>query len=167
MDNPIRIESPASTALQVIEAHRLFHFVTVIVHGKAMPCRSNMPSYVILCLLCQANYMSYFDVILSLLSHGAHCGLLCLLCHNKPTVCHTMPTRVPCYAYNVILKLQHLLWHTKRTNTVLCLFFHNKPPVCHNLPTKVQYCPYYNILSCSAYSGILCNNKPTMPSVPQ
>ena len=38
MGNPIRrIESPASTALQVIEAHRLFHLVTVIVHGKAMP----------------------------------------------------------------------------------------------------------------------------------
>ena len=33
MGNPFRrIESPASTALQVIEAHRLFHLVTVIVH---------------------------------------------------------------------------------------------------------------------------------------
>ena len=42
MGNPFRrIESPASTALQVIEAHRLFHLVTVIVHGKAMHCRSN------------------------------------------------------------------------------------------------------------------------------
>ena len=42
MGNPIRkIESPASTALQVIEAHRLFHLVTMIVHGKAMHCRSN------------------------------------------------------------------------------------------------------------------------------
>ena len=37
MGNPIRrIESPANTALQVIEAHRLFHLVTVIVYGKAM-----------------------------------------------------------------------------------------------------------------------------------
>ena len=53
MGNPIRrTESPARTALQVIEAHKLFHLVTVIVHGQAMPCRSNMPSYVMLCLLC-------------------------------------------------------------------------------------------------------------------
>ena len=37
MGNPFRrIESPASTAVQVIEAHRLFHLVTVIVHGKVM-----------------------------------------------------------------------------------------------------------------------------------
>ena len=35
MGNPIRIESPASTALPVIEAHRHFHLVTVIVHAKA------------------------------------------------------------------------------------------------------------------------------------
>ena len=42
MGNPFRrIESPASTALQIIDAHRLFHLVTVIVHGKAMHCRSN------------------------------------------------------------------------------------------------------------------------------
>ena len=27
-------ESPASTARQIIEAHRLFHFFKVIVHGK-------------------------------------------------------------------------------------------------------------------------------------
>ena len=45
--------------------------------------------------------ISQIYVILCLLSYGAHFGLLCLLCHNKPTVCHTMPTRVPCYAYNV------------------------------------------------------------------
>ena len=50
--NPIgSIESPASTALQVIEAHRLFYVVTVIVQGKAMPCTSNMSNFVILCLL--------------------------------------------------------------------------------------------------------------------
>ena len=72
---------------------------------------------------------------LCLLSYGAHCGLLCLLCHNKPTVCHTISTRVPCYANNVILKLQHLLWHTMLTDTMP--IFHYKPPVCHNLPTKV------------------------------
>ena len=48
MDNPIRrIESLASTALQVIEGHRFFHLVTVIVHGKAMPCTPNLLNYVI------------------------------------------------------------------------------------------------------------------------
>ena len=133
MGNPIRrIESPASTALQVIEAHRLFHLVTVMVRGKAMPCRSKCRAmlYYAYCAI-----ISQLYVILCLLSYGAHCGLLCLLCHNKPTVCHTMPTRVPCYAYNVIQKLQHLLWHTMLTNTMP--IFHNKPPVCHNLPTKV------------------------------
>ena len=133
MGKPIRrIESPASTALQVIEAHRLFHLVTVIVHEKAMPCRSNCRAmlYYAYCAI-----ISQLYVILCLLSYGAHCGLLCLLCHNKPTECHTMPTRVPYYAYNVILKQQHLLWHTLLTNTMP--IFHNKPPVCHNLRTKV------------------------------
>ena len=80
--------------------------------------------------------MSYFDVILCLLSYGAHCGLLCLLCRNRPTVCHTTPTRVPSYAYNVILKLQYLLWHTMLTHSMP--IFHYKSPVCHNLPTKIE-----------------------------
>ena len=133
MGNPFRrIESPASTALQVIEAHRLFHLVTVIVHGKAMHCRSNCRAML---FYAYCAIISQLYVILCLLSYGAHFGLLCLLCHNKPTVCHAMPTRVPCYAYNVILKLQHLLWHTMLTNTMP--IFHNKPHVCHNLPTKV------------------------------
>ena len=53
MGNPIkRIESPASTALQVIEARKLFHLVTVIVYGNTTPCTTNMPKFVILCLLC-------------------------------------------------------------------------------------------------------------------
>ena len=53
MGNPIkRIESLASTALQVIEARKLFHFVTVIVYGNTTPCTSIMPKFVILCLLC-------------------------------------------------------------------------------------------------------------------
>ena len=110
MGNPFRrIESPASTALQVIVAHRLFHLVTVIIHGKAMHCRSNCRAML---FYAYCAIISQLYVLLCLLSYGAHFGLLCLLCHNKPTVCHTMPTRVPCYAYNVILKLQHLLWHT-------------------------------------------------------
>ena len=133
MGNPIRrIKFPANTALQVIEAHRLFHLVTVIVHEKAMPCRSNCRAML---FYAYRAIISQLYVILCLLSYGAHFGLLCLLCHNKPTVCHTMRTRVPCYAYNVILKLQHLLWHTMLTNTMP--IFHNKPPVCHNLPTQV------------------------------
>ena len=123
-----------------------------------MHCRSNCQAML---FYAYCAIISQLYVILCLLSYGAHFGLLCLLCHNKPTVCHTMPTRVPCYAYNVILKLQHLLWHTMLTNTMP--IFHNKPPVCQNLPTKVQCYPYYNILRCSAYCGILCNNKPTMP----
>ena len=96
----------------------------------------------ILSLICRAMLcyaycaiISQLYVILCLLSYGAHWGLLCLLIHDKPTVCHTMPTRVPCYAYKVILKLQHLLWHTMLTNVMP--IFHSKPPVCHNLPTKV------------------------------
>ena len=136
MGNPFRrIESPASTALQVIEPHRLFHLVTVIVHGnhgKAMHCRSNCRAML---FYAYCAIISQLYVILCLLSYGAHFGLLCLLCHTKPTVCHTMPTRVPCCAYYVVLKLQHLLWHTMLTNTIPS--FHNKPPVCHNLPTKV------------------------------
>ena len=110
----------------------LFHLVTVIVHGKAMHCRSNCRA-MLFYAYCAITSQLY--VMLCLLSYGAHFGLICLLCHNKPTVCHTMPTTVPCYAYNVILKLQHLLWHTMLTNTMP--IFHNKPPVCHNLPTKV------------------------------
>ena len=50
-------------------------------------------------LICRAMlYYAYSTIIsqlfvmLCLLSYGAHCGLLRLLCHNKPTVCHTMPT---------------------------------------------------------------------------
>ena len=133
MGNPFRIiESPASTALQVIEARRLFHLVTVIVHGKAIYCRSNCRAML---FYAYCATISQLYVILCLLSYGAHFGLLCLLIHNKLTLCHTMPTRVPCYAYNVILKLQHLLWHTMLTNTMP--IYHNKPPVCHNLPTKV------------------------------
>ena len=90
MGNPFRrIESPASTALQVIEAHRLFHLVTVIVHGKAMHCRSNCRA---MFFYAYCAIISQLYVILCLLSYGAHFGLLCLLCHNKPTVCHTMPT---------------------------------------------------------------------------
>ena len=108
--------------------------------------------------------ISQLNVILYLLSHSAHCGLLCLLCHNKPTVCYTMPTRVPCYAYNVILSCS--IYCGTLCLLMLCLFFHNKPPVCNNLPTKVSCYPCYNILSCSAYCGILCNNKPTMSTVP-
>ena len=40
--------------LRAIESFycKLFLLVTVIVYEKAMLCRSNMPSYVILCLLC-------------------------------------------------------------------------------------------------------------------
>ena len=109
MGNPLRrIESPASTALQVIEAHRLFHLVTVIVHGKAMHCRSNfraMLFYAYCAIICQ------LYVILCLLSYGAHFGLLCLLCHNKPTV--------PYYAYQ---------------GAMLCLQCHTKaaaPTVAH------------------------------------
>ena len=110
--------------------------------------------------------ISQLYVILCLLSYGAHFGLLCLLCHNKPTVCHTMPTRVPCYAYYVILKLQHLLWHTMLTNTMP--IFHNKPPVCHNLPTKVNAIPtiiYYAAVPTVGYRAIisqlclLCHSK--------
>ena len=101
---------------------------------------------------------------LALPTSGAHCGLLCLLCHSKPTVCHTMPTRGPCYAYNVILSCS--TYCGTPCLLILCLFFHNEPSVCHNLPTKVSCYPYYNILSCSAYYGILCNKKPTMPTVP-
>ena len=116
MGNPFRrIESPASTALQVIEAHRLFHLVTVIVHGKAMHCRSNCQAML---FYAYCAIISQLYVILCLLSYSAHFGLLCLLCHNKPVLCHAMPTRVPCYAYNVILKLQHLQWHTMLTNTM-------------------------------------------------
>ena len=130
MGNPFRrIESPASTALQFIEAHRLFHLVTVIVHGKAMPCTSNMPSYVILCLLCHNkptichNLMSYYayQATVPTVAYYAYCAIinkLCQLSHNKPTVCHTMFTRVPCYAYKCHSKLQRLLWHTMLTNTM-------------------------------------------------
>ena len=100
-------------------------------------------------------------VILCLRSYGAHYSPLCLLCHSKPTVCHAMPTRVPCYAYNVILSCSTCCG----TPCLLIpyLFFRNKPRVCHNLPIKVSCYPYYR---CSAYCGILCNNKPTMPTVP-
>ena len=110
--------------------------------------------------------ISQLYVILCLLSYGAHFGLLCLLCHTKPTVCYTMPTRVPCYAYYVILKLQHLLWHTMLTNTMP--IFHNKPPVCHNLPTKVNAIPiiiYYAAVPTVGYCAIisqlclLCHSK--------
>ena len=91
MGNPFRrIESPASTTLQVIEAHRLFHLVTVIVHGKAMHCRSNCRAML---FYAYCAIISQLYVILCLLSYGAHFGLLCLLCHNKPTVYHTMPTK--------------------------------------------------------------------------
>ena len=160
MGNSIRrIESPASTALQVIEAHRLFHLVTVMVHGKAMLCRSSMPSYVILCLLCHNT-----PTICHIIPTNLLCPLLCLLCHSKPTVCHTMPTRVPCYAYNVMLSCS--TYCGTPCLLILYLFFHNKPRVCHNLPTKESCYPYYNILSCSAYCGIPCNNKPTIPTVP-
>ena len=113
-----------------------------------MRCRSNCRAML---FYAYCATISQLYVILCLLSYGAHFGLLCLLCHNKPTVCHTMPTRVPCYVYNVILKLQHLLWHTMLTNTMP--IFHNKPPVSHNLPTKVSCYSYYNILSCSAYQA--------------
>ena len=83
MGNPFRrIESPASTALQVIEAHRLFHLVTVIGHGKAMHCRSNCRAML---FYAYCAIISQLYVILCLLSYGAHFGLLCLLCHNKPT----------------------------------------------------------------------------------
>ena len=77
-----------------------------------------------------------------------------------PTVCHTMPTRVPCYAYNVILSCS-----TNCGKNTLPIF-PNKPRGCRNLPTKMSCYPYYNILSCRAYCGILCNNKATMPTVP-
>ena len=134
MGNPIRrIESPASTALWVIEAHRLFHLVTVIVHGKALLCRSNMPSYVILCLLCHNQ---------PTICHTMPTKLLCLLCHNKRTVCHTMPTRGPCFAYNVILSCS--TYCGTPCLLILYLFFHNKPRVCHNLPTKVSCYPHCN-----------------------
>ena len=105
--------------------------------------------------------ISQVYVILCLLSH---CGLLCFLCHSKLIVCHTMPNRVPCYAYNVILSCS--TYCGTPCLLILCLFFHNKPCVCHNLPTKVSCYPYYNILSCSACCRILCNNKPTIPTVP-
>ena len=81
--------------------------------------------------------ISQLYVILCLRSYGAHCGLLCLLCHTKPTVCHTMPTRVPCYAYNVILSCS--TYCGALCLLILYLFFHNKPRVCHNLPTNVSF----------------------------
>ena len=72
MGNPIRgIESPASTALQVIEAQRLFLLVAVIIYGKAMPCTSNI--YAKLCYTLPI----------------AYCATLCLLCHNQLTICYT------------------------------------------------------------------------------
>ena len=96
MGNPFRrIKSPASTALQVIEAHRLFHLVTVIVHGKAMHCRSNCRAML---FYSYCAIISQLYVILCLLSYGAHFGLLCLLCHNKPTVCHTRDGNSAAYA---------------------------------------------------------------------
>ena len=139
MDNPIRrIESPASTALQVIEAHRLLHLVTIITHGKALSCTFNIPSY----------------------------AILCLLCHNKPTTCHTLmsnyafkatvPT-VAYYAYCAIISLLYAIGcHVMPENVILscstscgtlclvilCQFFYNKPTVCHFLPTKMSCYPY-------------------------
>ena len=41
-----------SNGLPTEKVNRLFHLVTVIVHGKAMLCTSNMLIYVILCILC-------------------------------------------------------------------------------------------------------------------
>ena len=32
-----------------------------------------------------------------------HCGILCLCCHSKPSVRHSIPIRVACYAYNAML----------------------------------------------------------------
>ena len=151
MGNPIRrIESPASTALWVIEAHRLFHLVAVIVHGKALLCRSNMPSYVILCLLCHNQ---------PTICHTMPTKLLCLLCHNKRTVCHTMPTRGPCFAYNVILScstycgtpcllILYLFFITSLVYAIICLLR------CHAIPTVTT------VLQC-----LLCNNKPSLTTV--
>ena len=166
MGNPFRrIEFPASTTLQVIEAHRLFHLVTAIVHGKAMHCRSNCRAmlYYAYCAI-----ISQLYVILCLLSYGAHFGLLCLLCHNKPTVCHTMPTRVPCYAYNVTLKLQHLLWYTMLTNIILCLFSITSLLYviicllrCNAIPTIIYYAAVSTVGYCAIISQLclLCHSK--------
>ena len=67
MPNPIRrTESPASTALLVIEAHTLFHLVTVIVDGKAMPGTPSMLDYVLLCQLCYTMPTTVYAILLLL-----------------------------------------------------------------------------------------------------
>ena len=69
-----------------------------------MPCKSNMPSYVI----------------------------LCLLCHNKPTVCHTLMSyyayyaTVPTVAYSPVMwkNLVHLFFLNLRKRGKIVLFWH-------------------------------------------
>ena len=155
MGNPFRrIESPASTALQVIEAHRLFHLVTVIVHGKAMHCRSNCRAML---FYAYCAIISQLYVILCLLSYGAHFGLLCLLCHTKPTVCHTMPTRVPCYAYcgTLCLLILCLFSITSLLYVIICLLR------CNAIPTIIYYAAVPTVGYCAIISQLclLCHSK--------
>ena len=157
MGNPFRrIESPASAALQVIEAHRLFHLVTVIVHRKAMHCRSNCRTML---FYAYCAIISQLYVILCLLSYGAHFGLLCLLCHNKPTVCHTMPTMsyqsCSTYCGTLCLLILSLFSITSLLYVIICLLR------CNAIPTIIYYAAVPTVGYCAIISQLclLCHSK--------
>ena len=126
MGNPInRIESPASTALQVIEAHRLFHQFMVIVHGKAMPCTSSMSNYVILCLLCHIKPTTVYAV--RGVFRGGHWAMAPLWVakiaklHRKVSKIETCPPPPPlCKMGNRLWARNHLILNRREDLFIFC-----------------------------------------------